>query len=252
MDLGIAGRRAMVPGGSSGIGLEVARALAAEGVDVTIVARAPGRLEEARASIAEDHGVSVDVIAADVTDPVEVRRLRDELRAAGGLDILIVNTPRPPSPMREFLEEDDDARWESARRDQLDASLLLLRQLAPLVAEGGWGRIVGITSASIKEPMPRHALSTIFRAGIQAALKHLSHELGPKGVTVNAVGPATIVTPTFASFHDLRERTEATALKRGGTVEELAGTVVFLASEQAGYITGQHLQVDGGRSVSFA
>jgi 3-oxoacyl-[acyl-carrier protein] reductase len=99
--------------------------------------------------------------------------------------------------------------------------------------------------------MPRHALSTIYRAGLQAALKHLSHELGPRGVTVNSVAPATVVTPTFANFHNLEARVAATALKRAGTTEELAATIAFLASVPAGFITGQNIQVDGGRSVSL-
>lgn len=250
MDLGIAGKRAVVCGGSSGIGLEIARTLAAEGVDIVLVARTPERLRQARIEVLAAGAVEAETIAADLSVAEDVARLRDAL-ASTGLDILVVNTPRPPSPMREFLDEDEDERWAAARRDQLDGSLLVLRYLAPLMVDRGWGRIIGITSASVKEPLPKHALSTIFRAGLQAALKHLAHELGPRGVTVNSVAPATVVTPTFAAFHDLESRTAATALRRGGTLAELAGTVAFLASRQAGYITGQNIQVDGGRSVSL-
>jgi 3-oxoacyl-[acyl-carrier protein] reductase len=115
----------------------------------------------------------------------------------------------------------------------------------------GWGRIIAITSASVKQPMPRHAVSTIFRAGVQAALKHAAMEMGPHGITVNAVAPATVLTPTFASFHDLERRTRETLLGRAGTPEELGGTVAFLASQQAGYITGEVIQVDGGMTRSL-
>ena len=153
--------------------------------------------------------------------------------------------------MRELLDETDDERWEQAYRRQLEGPLFVLRELAPLLRERGWGRIVAITSASVKQPMARHALSTIFRAGLQAALKHLARELGPAAVTVNAVAPATVMTPTFTSFHDLESRVRATSLKRHGLPEELAATVAFLASEQAGFITGELIQVDGGQTASL-
>jgi 3-oxoacyl-[acyl-carrier protein] reductase len=112
----------------------------------------------------------------------------------------------------------------------------------------GWGRLIALTSASIKNPMPRHAISTIFRSGVQAALKHLSEEIAAHGVTVNAVAPATVLTPTFAQYHDLSARIAATPLGRAGTMDELGGTVAFLASQQAGYITGETIQFDGGRT----
>lgn len=251
MDFGISGKRAVVTCGSSGLGLAVAQALAAEGAGIVLFARNPERLAAAREAVLARASVSVETVVGDMAQRADVERLR-EVAQYGGVDILVLNTPRPPSPMRDFLDEGDDERWQTAQRDQLDAGLLVLRLLAPLLAAGGgWGRLVGITSASVKEPMPRHALSTIYRAGLQAALKHLSHELGPSGVTVNSVAPATVVTPTFSAFHDLERRVAATALKRAGTTEELAATVAFLASQQAGFITGQTLQVDGGRSVSL-
>jgi 3-oxoacyl-[acyl-carrier protein] reductase len=153
--------------------------------------------------------------------------------------------------MRNLLDEDDDQRWSDAYRDQLCAALNVLRLVTPLVTARGWGRIIGITSASVKQPMPRHALSTIFRSGVQAALKHLVAEVGPAGVTVNAVAPATIATPTFGQFHNLGERVKVLPLQRPGTMGELAATVAFLASVQAGFITGQVIQVDGGMTTSL-
>lgn len=250
MDLGISGKRGLVLGASSGLGLAASQALAGEGVELTLFARDPLNLTTAADSMR--HAVKVDTISGDITRQEDLESLAETMRAGGGLDILVLNTPRPPSPMRELLDEDDDERWEQAYREQLQAALRALRVLTPLILEGNdWGRIIGVTSASVKQPMPRHALSTIFRAGVEAALKHLSQEIAHRGVTVNSIAPATIATPTFSKFHNLAERVAATPLKRFGTLEEFGGTVAFLASTQAGYLTGQTLQLDGGRTVSL-
>lgn len=251
MDLGIAGKRAMVIGGSSGLGLACCEALTAEGVDVAVFARNPDNLNAAVSHLEAIGGGRIDGFAGDVTLHDDVIALRNWTSESGGIDILVVNTPRPPSPMRNFLDETDDARWDQAYADQLQASLFVLRELTPLLLGKGWGRIIGITSASVKQPMPRHAISSIFRAGLQVALKHLVEEVAPHGVTVNAVAPATVLTPTFATFHNLEARVAGTPLKRTGTMGELGGTVAFLASQQAGYITGETIQLDGGMTRSL-
>jgi 3-oxoacyl-[acyl-carrier protein] reductase len=251
VDLGIAGKRALVIGGSSGLGLATCEALAREGVRLVIFARGKTNLESARESLKASYEVNVDVVSGDLTERADVVALATYLRESGGVDILVLNTPRPPSPMRDFLDENEDVRWEEADKNQLQGALNVLREITPLLLGKGWGRIIGLTSASVKQPMPRHALSTIFRAGVQAALKHLVAEVGPHGVTVNAVAPATVVTPTFSRFHDLEHRIQQTALKRAGHPEELASTVTFLASQQAGFLTGQVLQLDGGMTVSL-
>lgn len=248
MDLGIARKRALVIGGSTGLGLASAEALAAEGVDIAIFARNQQNLDDAVAQIASKHAVRAEGFAGDITSQDDVKALRDWVAATGGVDILLLNTPRPPSPMYEFLEETEDARWQQAYTGQLEAALFVLRHITPLLLNKGWGRIIAITSASIKNPYPRHALSTVFRAGVQAALKHLSEEIAEHGVTVNSIAPATVLTPTFSQFHNLEQRVEATPLKRAGTMEEFGGTVAFLASQYAGYITGETIQFDGGRT----
>jgi 3-oxoacyl-[acyl-carrier protein] reductase len=252
MDLGIVGKRAVVIGGSAGLGLAASEALAAEGVNLVLFARGREQLKTARDSLAESYGVDVETVSGDLTRRADVETLADRLRESGGVDILILNTPRPPSPMREFLEENDDERWNEAYQNQLHGALNVLREITPVIVAGeGWGRIIGITSASVKQPMPRHAISSIFRAGVQAALKHLSLEIAEHGVTVNSVAPATIMTPTFSQFHNLEARVAATPLKRFGTPEELGATVAFLASQQSGFITGQIIQLDGGRTTSL-
>ena len=251
MDLGISGKRALVFGGSSGLGFAVARALATEGVNLVLAARNSERLEQARQQLSGIPSVRVDCRSCDMTSRDAMKETVAFLRSTGGLDILVLNTARPPSPMREFLDENDDSRWQEAYDQQLKGALNILGEISPLLVEKGWGRIIGITSATVSQPMPRHAISTIFRAGVQAALKHLANEIGRHGVTVNAVAPATILTESLAKFHNLDERAAAIPLKRLGSMEEFAGTVAFIASMQAGFITGQAIQVDGGMTQSL-
>lgn len=251
MDLGIVGKRAVVIGGSSGLGLAAGEALAAEGVNLVLFARGRELLKAAADDLSRSYGIQADTVAGDITQRHDVTELARQVKESGGVDILVLNTPRPPSPMRDFLDEDDDDRWSEAYQNQLHGALNVLREISPLLIGKGWGRIIGITSASVKQPMPRHAISSIFRAGVQAALKHLSLEIAEHGVTVNSVAPATIMTPTFSQFHNLEARVAGTPLKRFGTLEEFGGTVAFLASQQSGFITGQVIQLDGGRTTSL-
>jgi 3-oxoacyl-[acyl-carrier protein] reductase len=251
MDLGISGKRAVVIGGSSGLGYAVCERLAAEGVSLLVFARDEQRLAAARDSLQRRFAVPVDTCAGDITREVDVDRLASHAEALGDVQILVVNTPRPPSPMRDFLEETEQARWDIGYQQQLHGALLVLRKLTPLIRSSGWGRIVAITSASVKQPMPRHAISTIFRAGVQAALKHVAMEVAAHGVTVNTVAPATILTPTFSTYHNLEKRIEAVPMKRAGKSEELAATVAFLASVHAGFMTGEVLQLDGGATLAL-
>jgi 3-oxoacyl-[acyl-carrier protein] reductase len=246
MDLGIVGKRAVVIGGSQGLGFSVCERLAAEGVDLVIFARSADKLAQAAKDLVKFPNIKVQTVAGDITKAEDIERLRREVEDAGGMQILILNSPPPPRPMFELLAETDDQRWEDSYQLQLKGSLQILRKLAPLLIGQGWGRIVAITSASIKEPLPNHALSTIYRAGVQAALKHLSMEMAQYNVTVNSVAPAVVVSPTYSGFHNIEDRVSRIPLKRAGKPEELSAAVAFFASVDAGFITGQTLQVDGG------
>ncbi|CAN7743660.1 SDR family oxidoreductase [Rhizobium leguminosarum] len=251
MDLGIAGKRAVVIGGSSGLGYAVCERMAAEGVELVIFARNAEKLHKAREELLQIPGAKVETVEGDITNSDDVERLRNELVKGGGMQILVLNTPPPPRPMFDFLAEQDDQRWEDAYQGQLKGALLILRKLAPLLIGPGWGRIVAITSASIKQPLPNHALSTVYRAGVLAALKHLSMEMAEHGVTVNSVAPAVVVTSTYHTVHNIEERVSRIPLKRAGKPEELAATVAFFASDLAGFITGENVQVDGGFTRSL-
>ena len=251
MDLGIRGKLAIVTGSSKGLGYGVCEGLAAEGANLMLFARNASELESAKEKLSAKYAVDVHFVAGDMTRDDAIRRLGAALRGLGGPDIFVLNTARPPHPLREFLKETEAERWEIAYRTQLFGACMLLQEIAPQMIEKKWGRIIAITTASVKQPMPLHALSTIFRAGLMGALKQMANEIASTGVTVNSVSPAAIRSDAFAATFDLEERARDTPMKRLGTVEELAGTIAFLASRQAGYIHGSNVQVDGGWTATM-
>lgn len=253
MDLGIAGKVALVTASSAGMGKNIAHSLAAEGVDVVLFARSADKLDAAAHEIAQRHGTRVLAVPGDMRSSDDVERLAQTLmREFGGLDILILNTGRAPNPIRATLDETDDARWHEAYQTQLWGAILVAKRMVPLMLGRGWGRIIAITSASVKQPMAHHSLSTVFRAGVTAYMKHLANEIGASGVTVNCVSPALIDTahrgppPAGRSEAETAARKKLTPLGRMGTQEEVTGVVTFLASRQAGFITGSSIQVEGG------
>jgi len=251
MDFGLAGKRVLVAGGSSGIGLAVGHAFVGEGADVILLGRDPGKLERAVDDLRKVPGPRVTGHAVDMLSRPQIRELAARLVDGGGLDVLVINSGRPPMPMREFLDETEESRWRDGYEQQLLAPLHTMLELTPLLLDKEWSRLVAITSATVKQPMPHHAISTVFRAGVAGALKHLATENAAKGLTVNAVAPASILTEGLARNNDLGKRAASIPARRLGTLEELAATVVFLSSRQAGFITGQTIQVDGGMTASL-
>ncbi|MBI3371737.1 MAG: SDR family oxidoreductase [Betaproteobacteria bacterium] len=252
MDLGIAGKLAVVTGASGGLGESIAQALAAEGANVMLFARSLDKLAHVASELRTQHPVRAVPVAGDMRSRDDVRRLGATVRAEfGGADILVVNTGRPPLPMREALDETDDERWEEAYRIQLWSAILVMREITPMLVQRGWGRVIAVTSASVMQPMDKHALFTVFRAGVTGYLKHLANETASRGVTVNAVCPASVETKGLRASYDLEERARRIPVRRVGKPEELAAAVAFLASRQAGYITGVSIPVDGGQTASL-
>ena len=251
MDYGLKGRTAVVTAASSGLGREIARTLAAEGANLVLMARTESKLQEAAADFHSTYGVKVDYVAGDMRNRADVDRLAALAEANGGHDVLVVNTGRPPQPMLEVLDEKDEQKWREGYEVQLWGAIQVLSTLVPPMVERGYGRVVAVTSATTKQPMVKHGLSTVFRAGLAGYLKHLANEIAHRGVTVNSVCPALILTEGLKSSYNIEARAAAIPMKRGGTPEELASTVAFFCSRQSGFTTGASLQVDGGQVASL-
>jgi 3-oxoacyl-[acyl-carrier protein] reductase len=252
MDLGIRGKSAIVTASSGGMGRNIAHALAAEGVNVALFARSADKLQAVADEIKEQHGVRAVPVVGDMLNAVDVACLAAALQAEfGGADILVLNTGRAPNPLRATLEETEEARWNEAYQNQLWSAIQVANHVVPGMRQRGWGRIIAVTSASVKQPMPHHSLSTVFRAGMTAYMKHLAIEIGASGITANCVAPALIDTSHrvgAAAYTEAQAtaRKKLTPLGRMGTQEEVCGVVTFLASMQAGFVTGSTIQVEGG------
>ena len=257
MDLGIKGKLALVTASSDGMGRNIARTLAAEGANLVLFSRSEDKLSAVCAEIEAQHGVKATAVAGDMTSHGDVLRLAETLRTLGGPDILVLVSARPPNPLRETLKEDEQSRWDQAyRARQLWSVIDLVTVTVPQMLDRGWGRIVAVTSASAKQPMAVHALSTVFRAGVTAYMKGLAAEVAPHGITVNCVAPALIDTShrqgkAGYSKDQTEHRKTLTPMGRMGTQEELCGVVTFLTSRQAGFVTGSTVAVEGGMIASL-
>lgn len=241
MELGLRGRTAIVCGASAGIGLGCAEALAAEGANVVMLARGADTLEREAARLGA-LAVAGDVrIAADLERAVE-----RTVEAHGGVDVLVLNSGGPP---RTRAVDVTDEGVEDAVELLLLSAVRLVRLCRPHLERSAQGRVIAITSSAVKEPIDTLALSNAIRPGLIGWLKTLSRELGPAGVTVNAIAPGRIDTerlkevypdgPTEADF-------AAIPLRRFGASREVGDVVCFLASERAAYVTGTTIAVDGG------
>ena len=247
MDLGLNGKIALVTGASKGIGLAVAQALAAEGARVALVARDGATLESAVAGIAQAGGEAV-AIKGDVSRLADVERVAAETRRRlGDPAVLVANAGGPPAGVPTEL---DEAAWAAAVELTLMSSVRLAREVLPAMRRARWGRIVNITSLSVKEPILNLTLSNALRSGVTAFAKSLAQEVAAEGVTVNNVGPGYTATERLSElFQDeagKRALIERIPARRLGEPSEVAAAIAFLASAQAGYITGQTLIVDGG------
>jgi 3-oxoacyl-[acyl-carrier protein] reductase len=253
MDLGLAGKVAVVTAASKGMGKACAMGLAAEGARVVMCARTEGDLKAAAEEIRTKTGAEILAMPADVTKKDEVATLVERaVTTFGGVDILVANAGGPP---RGYFEDMTDEQWQGAFDVSLLSVVRLVRAVLPSMKARRWGRILTIQSVSVKQPIPELVLSNAVRPGVAGMMKTLAGQLGKDGITVNTVCPGKIMTDRFLGGQKLsglsREAFLARAVedvpvRRIGTPEEFANVVVFLASERASYVTGVAVQVDGG------
>lgn len=258
MDYRLKGRTALVCGASAGLGYAVAEALAREGCRVAINARTPSDLRVAADRLRSETGAEIVALPADVSVPTDAEQLvQGTIKAFGKVDIVLANAGGPPPGP--FLSH-DHATWVRALETNLLSTVSLFRGALPGMIERKWGRLLVITSLSALEPIPGLILSSAARAGVLGLVKALSDEVAPHGVTVNAICPGMFGTARLSHLWEARGKAsglgpqeekekgiKAIPAGRLGDPAELGAFATFLASEQAGFITGQAIRIDGGQ-----
>lgn len=241
MELGLKGRTAIVCGGSAGIGLGVAEALAGEGANVAMFARNRDPLER------EAERLGALAVRGDVSNPADLRRLVEKtIDAFDGIDVLVNNSGGPPRTRAVELTDD---LVEEAVELLLLSAIRLTTLCLPYLGKSEAGRVINITSSTVKEPVDNLVLSNSVRPGVVGWAKTLSRELAPQGITVNSIAPGRIDTerirevwpdgPTEADLATI-------PMRRLGRPREVGDVVCFLASDRASYVTGTLIPVDGG------
>lgn len=256
MDLGIRGKRALICASSKGLGLGCAEALAEAGVDLVMNARGPGALEAAAAAIRVRHGVEVDTVVGDITSEAG----RAAVLERGPFDILVTNAGGPPPGMWSDWGRDDFIK-------ALDANMLtpiaLMQAVLPGMIAKGWGRVVNITSVTVKAPVPVLGLSNSARAGLTGFVAGTSRQVAGKGVTINNLLPGIHATDRAIALDGavvkargismeaaISERAATIPAGRYGTAGEFGAACAFLCSQHAGFIVGQNILLDGGATNS--
>lgn len=252
MELGLQGCVAVIGGASSGMGLAISRELSQEGCRVVMFARRPDVLREAANQIEEDTGTATVVVSGDSRDDASLGEAVNEANSRfGGLDILVNNTGGPPAG---GISGFGDQEWQDAYDLTLMSAVRITSHALPLLRASGRGRIVNLTSSSVKEPDDGLGLSNSLRAAVTGWAKTLSREEGRNGITVNCVAPGYIDTQRlkylYSSGDDPEEarRQDAASIPLGrfGAPEEIGAVVAFLCSARAAFVTGTTLLVDGG------
>ncbi|MCK8463878.1 SDR family oxidoreductase [Aliiroseovarius sp. S1339] len=253
MDLGISGKRALVCASSKGLGLGCARALAREGVSLVMNARTEGPLQDAAEAIRSETGVDVVTVAADVTTEDGRTRVLD---TAGDVEILVTNAGGPPPGMWSDWDRDD---FIAAFDANMLTPIALMQALIPTMIDKGWGRVVNITSQSVKSPIPVLGLSNTARTGLTGFVAGTARQVAGQGVIINNLLPGIhdtdraaaldkgVVEAHGGSVDEARAARAATIpAGRYGTAEEFGATCAFLCSQHAGFMVGQNVLLDGG------
>ncbi len=239
MDLGIANRRALVMGGSTGLGKAIAQALVQEGVRVAICARGAERVAVTASQIGAE-GIVTDLSKPGAASAV----VAEAERRVGPLDILIANTGGPPPG--KFVDISDDS-WRAAFEALWMSSVGSIRAALTGMRTRRWGRVVLVTSIAAREPVANLFLSNSLRAGLHGMVNALSKEVAADGVTVNALMPGYTMTERLQDLRlDESALTAQIPARRLGSSEDFAAAAAFLCSQQANYVTGQALACDGG------
>lgn len=257
MDTGLEDRVVVVAASSQGIGRATALRFAAEGAHLALCARKQDALQELAEHVRQTFGVQVYTAKLDVADDASVRQFVDDIHEQfGRIDVCVTNAGGPPAKL--FLETTMD-EWDLAYQRNLRSIVSFAQAVLPHMQRQRWGRLVTITSMTVKQPVPNLVLSNAIRAGVLGLVRSLAGQFGPDGITVNNVGPGYTATDRLKQLaaHHARasggsddeyfaQITKDVPLGRLAQPEEVADAIVWLASERAAYITGQTILVDGG------
>ena len=253
MDLGIAGKKALVCASSKGLGKGCALALAEAGVDLVLNARGSDALNETAEAIRSRFNVHVEAVVADITTP---EGQEEVLNRAGAVDILVNNAGGPPPGMWSDWGRDD---FMAALNANMLTPIALMSRLLPTMIEKGWGRVVNITSQSVKAPIAVLGLSNSARAGLTGYVAGTARQVAPYGVTINNLLPGVHDTDRIMSIDTqvsqsqgipleqvAKERSASIPAGRYGTIEEFGATCAFICSQHASFMVGQNILLDGG------